>query len=159
MAGVIAISSDQFGDDGPLPLRAAHPSVGGENRSPQLTWSGIPEGTVSLALTCWDPDAPTTVGFTHWVRTGMDPSLHALSEGSGTEKGPWVDGFTDWGESGWGGMAPPQGDEAHHYRFTVYALDIDGSGFDEHTTYAKFQFMIRGHVLAQGTITGRFAVA
>lgn len=158
MAGTISVTSEQFEDGGRLLTSAAHPSVGGANRSPQLSWSGIPEGTVSLALTCWDPDAPTTVGFTHWVRTGMRPSLHTLEEGAGTTQGPWVDGLTDWGESCWGGMAPPEGDEAHRYQFSLYALDIDGSGFDEHTTYAKLHFMIRGHLLAQGRITGRYAL-
>lgn len=158
MAGTISVTSAQFVQDGELPLSAAHPAVGGQNRSPQLSWSGVPEGTRSIALTCWDPDAPTTVGFTHWVRTGMAPSATSLGEGAGTEQGEWVDGFTDWGEHHYGGMAPPAGDEPHHYHFTVYALDVDGSGFDKHTTYAKFRFMIRGHVLAEGTLTGRYAV-
>ena len=158
MAGALTVTSNQFGEDGQLPERAAHPSVGGQNRSPQLSWSDIPEGTVSIAVSCWDPDAPTTVGFCHWVRTGIAPTATSLDEGAGTADGPWTDGFTDWGEHHYGGMAPPAGDAPHHYRFTVYALDIDGSGFDRHTTYAKLQFMIRGHVLAQGTLTGRFAV-
>jgi phosphatidylethanolamine-binding protein (PEBP) family uncharacterized protein len=55
-------------------------------------------------------------------------------------------------------MAPPAGDEPHHYAFSVYALDTDSLGVDGTTTYAKFRFLIRGHVLAAGTLTGRFGI-
>jgi Raf kinase inhibitor-like YbhB/YbcL family protein len=156
----ITMRSTQFEDGGPLPLSAAHQSAGGQNKSPQLSWRGIPEGTKSLALTCWDPDAPTTVGFSHWIRVAMPPSLEELAEGAGTERGDWQDGITDWGEHGYGGMAPPKGDPAHHYQFTLYALDAEAHalGLDELATYAKLRFLVRGHILAQGTITGTFAV-
>lgn len=156
----ITVRSQQFEDSQPMPRSAAHESVGGQNRSPQLEWSGVPAGTKSLALTCWDPDAPTTVGFTHWVRVGMPTSLEELTEGAGSEDGEWEDGITDWGEQGYGGMAPPGGDPPHHYQFTVYALDAEAKelGLDGHSTYAKLRFLIRGHVVASGTLTGTFAV-
>lgn len=156
----ISLRSTTFEDGGTIPSSAAHMMVGGRNKSPQLSWSGVPSGTKSLALTCWDPDAPTTVGFTHWVRVGMPPSLDELKEGSGTENGEWKDGITDWGEHGYGGMAPPEGDPPHHYVFTLHALDAEAKeiGLDENTTYAKFRFLVRGHVLATGELTGTFAV-
>ena len=52
----------------------------------------------------------------------------------------------------------PAGDEPHHYLFSVYALDTESLGVDETTTYAKFRFLIRGHALASGTLTGRFGI-
>ncbi len=161
MAGTaLTIRSSTFEDGAPIPASSAHSMVGGENKSPHLTWSGVPAGTKSLALTCWDPDAPTTVGFSHWVRVGMPPSLTELAEGAGTEKGDWQDALTDWGERGYGGMAPPGGDPPHHYVFTLYALDAEAKdlGLDETATYAKLRFLVRGHVLASGQITGTFAV-
>ncbi len=156
----LTVRSATFEDGGSIPRSAAHGAVGGLNESPQLKWSGVPEATKSLALTCWDPDAPTTVGFSHWVRVNMPPSLDELPEGAGTDRGQWQDAITDWGDHGYGGMAPPQGDPPHHYVFTLYALDAEAKelGLDEHTTYAKFRFLVRGHVLASGTITGTFAV-
>lgn len=156
----LTVRSATFEDGGSIPSSAAHHAVGGENKSPQLSWNGVPSDAKSLALTCWDPDAPTTVGFTHWVRVNMPPSLRELPQGAGTVRGEWKDGITDWGEQGYGGMAPPQGDPPHHYIFTVYAFDAEAKelGLDEHTTYAKFRFLIRGRVLASGTITGTFAV-
>lgn len=155
----ITVRSDQFEDGGKIPRRHAHSMGGGENVSPHLAWEGVPDGTKSIAITCWDPDAPTTVGFTHWVRTGIAPTATEMPEGAGTASGDWQDGISDWGENGYGGMAPPAGDPPHHYHFTVYALDAPAAtlGLDEKATYAKFRFLIRGHDLASGTLTGLFA--
>lgn len=155
----ITVRSDQFEDGERIPRRAAHTMAGGENVSPQLAWDGVPEGTKSIAITCWDPDAPTTVGFTHWVRTGIAPTVTAMPEGAGTATGDWTDGITDWGDAGYGGMAPPEGDPAHHYHFTVYALDAPAGtlGLDQTATYAKFKFLTRQHVLASGRLTGLYA--
>ncbi len=158
MAGEITVTSDHFHDDGTIPTSAAHTYGGGENRSPHLAWAGLPEGTKSVAVTIWDPDAPTGIGFVHWVRFDIPPDVTSFDEGAGTEDGPWVDGFTDWGETGYGGMAPPPGDEPHRYIVTVYALGTESLGLDGTTTYAKFKFMSREHLLGTGTITGRFGI-
>lgn len=152
----LEVRSTLFAEGETIPLSAAHGMVGGENVSPDLAWSAGPAGTKSYAVTCYDPDAPTTVGFTHWVLFDLPASVHALAAGSTTGG---ITGFSDWGESAYGGMAPPAGDEPHHYRFSVYALDTDSLGVDGTTTYAKFRFLIRGHVLASGTLTGRFGIA
>jgi len=144
----------------PIPPSAVHTSAGGQNVSPDLDWDAPPAGTKSLAVTCYDPDAPTTVGFSHWVLFNLSPELRSLPAGAGAPgKVPrgGVLGFTDYGESRYGGMAPPPGDSPHRYQFSVYALDVPGlEGANERTTYAKLWFMIRGHVLAQGTLTGLF---
>ncbi len=155
----IRVTSEQFGDGEPIPVVCAHPSVGGQNRSPQLSWEGAPPETRSFALACWDEDAPTSVGFCHWVRFDIPASRHSLDAGTAAGRDAGADGFTDWGESRYGGMAPPAGDEPHRYHFTVYALDTASLGADQFTSYAKLRFMIRGHVLASGTLTGRYAVS
>jgi Raf kinase inhibitor-like YbhB/YbcL family protein len=150
----LEVRSNLFEDGGTIPKSAAHSMVGGGNQSPDLTWSEGPEGTQCYAVTCYDPDAPTTVGFTHWVLFNVPASVHSIEAG-GSPGG--VTGFSDWGESAYGGMAPPPGDDPHHYHFTVYALDGEVAS-DKTTTYAKFRFLIRGHVLATGTLTGRFGL-
>ena len=83
--------------------------------------------------------------------------MRSLPEGSGTEKGDWTDGVNDWGEAGYGGMAPPKGDEPHRYIFTLWALASEPE-LGERTTYAKFRFMIRDDVLGCAELTGRFGL-
>lgn len=154
----LTVTSSTFQDGGTLPAAAAFPDAGGQNRSPDLSWSAGPEGTRAYAVAVHDPDAPTSVGFTHWLVFNLPASVTSLPEGAGSQTSPsgGVSGFTDWGDSRYGGMAPPPGDEPHHYQFSVYALDTDTLPLDDKTTYAKFRFLIRGHVLASGTVTGRF---
>lgn len=142
-------------------MSAAFPGVGGDNVSPDLAWTPGPEGTQSYAITCHDPDAPTGVGFVHWVLFDIDPATTSLAAGAGVPgRNPAGStlGFTDWGESQWGGCAPPAGDEPHRYIFTVYALSVPKLGVDETTTYAKFRFLTRDKTLATGTLTGRFGL-
>ena len=143
----------------PIPTSAVYTGAGGQNVSPDLSWDAPPAGTKSLAITCYDPDAPTTVGFSHWVMFDLPPDLRSLPAGAGAPgKAPKgaVLGFTDYGESAYGGMAPPPGDPPHRYHFTVWALDVPQLQSGPNTTYAKFRFLIRGHVLAQGVLTGLF---
>ena len=102
MAATLEVTSETFKEGELIPSSAAHQAVGGENRSPQLSWTAGPEGTKSYAVTCWDPDAPTTVGFTHWVRYDIPASQTSLEEGAGTD--PGAHGFSDWGRArtaGW----------------------------------------------------------
>lgn len=156
----LTVTSSTFRDGDALPFSAAHASAGGENISPDLSWSGVSPRTRSLAVTCYDPDAPTTVGFVHWVLFNLDPKTTSLPAGAGGEgMAPpgAIEGSTDFGENHYGGMSPPQGDYPHRYEFRVFALDLKLAPNDR-TTYAKLRFAIRGHVLAEGLITGLFGL-
>ena len=106
------------------------------------------------------PNAPTTVGFVHWVLFDIPASVAQLDGGAGAKSDAGVGathGFTDFGVSAYGGPCPPPGDPPHRYHLTVWALDQEKLGVDETTTYAKFRFMIRGHVLASGELVGLYA--
>jgi Raf kinase inhibitor-like YbhB/YbcL family protein len=92
----------------------------GEDVSPPLSWSGVPEGTRSLALVVDDPDAPRG-RFTHWLAWGIDPNAGRLGEG---EAAP-VEGRNDFGETGWRGPCPPPGNGPHRYVFRLHALNAE----------------------------------
>jgi len=133
---------------------------GGLNQSPDLSWSGAPQGTKSFAITLWDPDAPTGVGFVHWVLFNVPGTLGSLGPGAGSHADAGVGalhGTSDFGFDGYGGPAPPPGDPPHHYHFVVYALDVEKlEGLDRTTSYAKFKFVSRNNVLATAEIVGLF---
>lgn len=153
------ITSTTFSDGHTMPLAAVHTSAGGQNLSPQLTFVGEPAGTNSFAVTMFDPDAPTTVGFSHWVMFDIDPVIHELRVGAGTAATRPVGsvlGFTDMGVAEYAGASPPPGDPAHRYICTVYALDVPTLGGSAETTYAAFRFMSRNSVLASASITVTF---
>ena len=76
----IAVTSSLFAEGGTIPISAAHPAAGGQNVSPGLAWSGAPPETAGFAVTCYDHDAPTTIGFSHWVLFNLPPQTTELPE-------------------------------------------------------------------------------
>ena len=158
--GSLTVSSQTFTEGATLPQSMILNlwGVGGENISPHLSWTPGPSGTKSYAVTLYDPDAPTTVGFWHWLLFDIDPSVLSLDAGAGSPgKQPpgSVLGYTDFGSTGYGGMAPPPGDPPHRYQFNVYAVDRMLE-LGEHITGAFLMFNLRGSTLAQGRLTGLF---
>ncbi|MFZ0529939.1 MAG: YbhB/YbcL family Raf kinase inhibitor-like protein [Propionicimonas sp.] len=135
--------------------RFAEPGVGGDNISPQLAWSGAPEGTRSYAITCFDPDAPTGSGWWHWVVTDIPSDVTALAEGAELPAGArtWPN---DYGYPGWGGPWPPPGPE-HHYVFTVFAVGVPRLDVPDDATSAVARLTLSFAVLDSGSFTAVFA--
>ncbi|MFW6189999.1 MAG: YbhB/YbcL family Raf kinase inhibitor-like protein [Planctomycetota bacterium] len=128
----------------------------GRNISPPLLWHDAPEGTRTFAIIMQDPDAPVGT-FTHWSICEISGSRRGLSEGVPPEEnvlGSAVQGLNGFREVGYGGPAPPAGEE-HRYYFRLYALDekLDmPGGFSKN----QLQAAMRGHVLAQAELMGRY---
>jgi hypothetical protein len=131
----------------------------GGNISPALNWSDAPKGTKSFALNVYDPDAPIGSGFWHWVIFNIPADATSLAKGAGDPKSAAapkgaVQSRTDFGALGYGGPCPPKGDKAHHYQFTIFAVDVDKLDADENTTAAVVGFNLHFHTLAKATLTG-----
>ena len=129
----------------------------GRNQSPDLRWTRAPSGTRSFAITLYDPDAPTGSGWWHWVVIDIPATMSELVTGAGDPTGNLLppgcrQGRTDFGPPGYGGPCPPLGDSPHHYRFTVYALDIDKLDVSEGASPAMIGFAMHRHILAKAVL-------
>lgn len=131
----------------------------GENISPPLVWSDVPEGTQSLVLIVDDPDAPDPdapkMTWVHWVVINISPTLTNLSEGMSSSHIPAgvVEGINDWKRTGYGGACPPIG--RHRYFHKLYALDTVLEGVDR-PTKTMVEKAMAGHVLAEATLIGTY---
>jgi Raf kinase inhibitor-like YbhB/YbcL family protein len=157
----MSVTSTTFQSGATLPLTAVFNSFGctGGNASPQLAWSGFPPETKSFALTIWDPDAPTGIGYVHWIVFNIPATVTSLAANAGAsvKPGGGIGGYSDFGTHAYGGPCPPPGDKPHRYIFTVSALDVPAlTGAGPGTTYATLTFLMRGHLLAQGQLEGLY---
>ena len=125
------------------------------NTSPHLKWSGAPEGTKSFAITCYDPDAPTGSDFWHWTVANIPAEVSEIPAGGPLPSGA-VEDRTDFGESGFGGAAPPPGHGPHRYIFTVFAVDTDRLDVTPEDSGAKYGFNLHFHTLAKASITATY---
>src|SRR5579864_4047050 len=118
----------------------------GGNHSPQLSWSGAPEGTRSFALSCYDPDAPTGSGFWHWVVANIPANVSQLPAGAGNQGGSMPAGAVvvrnDIGTREYVGPCPPQGDHPHRYFFTIFAVGADQLQVNADTSPAVVGFQL-----------------
>jgi len=132
----------------------------GNNVSPQVSWSGAPQGTKSFAVTIYDPDAPTGSGWWHWTVFNIPPDITQLSQGAGSGSGNLpgsaVEGRTDMGKSEYGGACPPRGDKPHRYILTVYALKIDKIALDKDSSGALVGYYINQNILAKASLTVKY---
>jgi Raf kinase inhibitor-like YbhB/YbcL family protein len=149
----IDITSPAFAEGSPIPRKH---TCDAEDVSPPLKWANLPEGTVSLALICDDPDAPVG-NWVHWVLYGLPASVTELSEGvppkpslpNGARQGQ-----NDFRRIGYGGPCPPAG-SPHRYFFNLYALDTEIDLPPEATKKQLLKAM-EGHVLADGHLMGTY---
>ncbi len=150
------ITSPAFAAHGDIPSKY---TCDGEDVSPPLLWSGIPEGTESLALIMEDPDAPDPAHprmiWVHWVLYNIPPGTSGLPEGARSADLPagTREGLNDWHRTGYGGPCPPIG--RHRYFEKLYALDTVLPDLGQPTKAALEQAM-HGHVLAQQALVGTY---
>ena len=122
----------------------------GDDLSPALAWTGVPEGTAELVLALEDPDAPGGT-FTHWLVFDLDPGSFGLAEAASVDG----EGENDFGDTGYGGPCPPGGEE-HRYVFRILALDA-ASGLERGAGRADFDAAVAPRLLAEARVTATYA--
>ncbi len=132
-----------------------HTCEGGD-QSPPLVWDGAPTGTKSFALVCEDPDAPAGT-WHHWGVYDIPATAKGLPAGIVAGAPGLKQTLNDFGRIGYGGPCPPKGHGAHHYRFTIYALDRAGLSLGPKSGCRDVAQALHGHILAQAALTGLYS--
>ena len=144
----------------PMPHVSGVMGAGGEDRSPQLSWSGFPADTKSFTVTCFDPDAPTPSGFWHWVLVDLPADCTSLDAGAGAD-GASLPGNAfmcrnDGGTKAFTGAAPPEGDQVHRYYFVVHAVTEEQLGVDSDASPAVVSFNLAFKTAGRAVLTGTY---
>jgi Raf kinase inhibitor-like YbhB/YbcL family protein len=146
------LSSPSFADGETIP--AKH-TCDGANQSPPLRWADSPAAQ-SFVLIMDDPDAPGGT-FTHWVLYDIPGTEHELPEGLSNVGALGTPGTNDFSKVGYGGPCPPRGHGAHRYFFTLSALDIATLQLPPEASRRDVEQAMRGHVIGQARLMGRYA--
>jgi Raf kinase inhibitor-like YbhB/YbcL family protein len=128
----------------------------GGNASPDLAWTGAPEGTKSFVLSLYDPDAPTGSGWWHWVVVDIPGDAKGLVEGASGDAAKLPAGAretrTDAGAPGYAGPGPPPG-AAHRYVLTLTALKVDRLDVPADASAALVGYLAGANALGRAQLT------
>lgn len=155
------ISSSAFEDGKAIPKKFTQE---GENISPALGWTDVPQSAQELALICEDPDAPNITPYIHWVIYNIDPRINSLPQGVSSETKSSLEsslvsrakqGKNSSGKIGYIGPMPPKGHGWHRYYFRLFALD-QKLDLEAGLSASDLLERIRNHVIAEAEIVGRY---
>tara|TARA_R100001377_G_scaffold74778_1_gene51111 strand:+ start:382 stop:966 length:585 start_codon:yes stop_codon:yes gene_type:complete len=156
----ITVSSTAFEHDTDIPIEF---SAYGDNRSPDINWSSLPEGTKQVALILEDPIVAMPQPFVHWVAYNIPASATGLPAGLATDAkvighaqlSGMLNGVNGTTRTGYFGPRPPADGKVHNYHFTVYALDLP-TILPQGLSKEGLLKAMEGKVLASGTLTGNY---
>jgi Raf kinase inhibitor-like YbhB/YbcL family protein len=154
------VSSGVVADGATMPVaqRSGIFGAGGQDTSPDLTWSGFPEATRSFIVTMYDPDAPTPSGFWHWGLVDLPSDTTSLPAGAGESDDALPAGrhiTNDAGLRRYLGAAPPPG-PPHRYYIVVTALDVATVDVPGTASPAITLFQTLANTVGRATIVPRY---
>lgn len=149
------VQSENFKNNETMPINQVYNGygAGGNNLSPQLSWSNYPLETKSFAIVCHDPDAPKDHGWYHWFVFNIPLSKTSIKEGEKIQGAKEL--ATDFNVAGYNGAAPPKGHGIHHYNFTIYAIDKEHIDIAQKEPYL-IEEEIAKNSIAKTTITATY---
>lgn len=152
-AEALRLTSPAFAHDELLPLRH---TADGDDVSPAMEWTGVPQGTRELVLVCDDPDADEGV-FTHWVVYGLPPDAAGVPEALPDEAVidepvPLLQGLNEFDEVGYRGPEPDP-DVRHRLFFRLFALDTE-LDLRAGATRPELRRAAKGHILGTAELVG-----
>lgn len=153
---MMTLTSPSFENQKEIPRKY---TCDGEDVSPALAWTHVPEGTKSFALIVDDPDAPDPANprmtWVHWVLYNIPATIHSLPEAVKEKDLPkgTLQGLNDWKKTGYGGPCPPMG--KHRYFHKLYALDIVLPDLKQ-PTKAALEKAMEGHILSKAELIGLY---
>jgi Raf kinase inhibitor-like YbhB/YbcL family protein len=162
-ADVLTLTSPAIQDNGTLATKNAcsdkqrSPNCVGENISPPLTWSNVPEGTKSFALLLFDPEGRAPAGVSHMVLYGIPADVKGFAEGELSKPSDkFVGGKNLMGVGIYFGPGTPPNTDWHHYTFTLVATDLDPKALQPGLTRDELAKALDGHVKGSAGLVTRF---
>lgn len=150
------LESPAFADGGTIPTEF---TADGDDLSPPLAITGVPDAASTLTLVVDDPDAPRG-GFTHWLLWNVPAGTARLPAGINQSRrvpdlGDARQGTNGFGELGYRGPRPPADDGPHTYRFTLYA--VRGSlNVQAGARYPTLDRALAGSVVTSARLAGEY---
>ena len=133
-----------------------NPNCVGENISPQLSWTGVPAGTKSFALTMIDPEGRGGTGVHHMVIYGIPPDVTSFAEGEISQAGPkFVGGKSSQGVGWYSGPCTPPG-SPHHYTFVIIATEFEPKELPPDLTIPELWAKLQGKTKGAAGLVGLF---
>src|SRR5437763_2563192 len=162
-ADVLTLSSSAVQDNGVLATKNAcsdkqrSPNCVGENISPPLAWSNVPEGTKSFALLLFDPEGRAPAGVSHMVVYGIPADVKGFAEGELSKPSDkFVGGKSTMNQAVYWGPGTPPNTDWHHYTFTLVATDLDPKALQPGMTREELAAALKDHVKGSAGLVTRF---
>jgi hypothetical protein len=157
----LTLTTTAFDDGGIIPNKYTQAAENGAAVSPKLTWTNVPDGTVSFALILHDPDTSlqkTTNEVLHWMIFNIPGTTRELPEGMpATAQLPdgSIQALNLSKKVGYMGMGARAAGPYHHYTYELFALDTKLT-LGPDATQADVMKAMDGHILGKGVLEGRF---
>jgi Raf kinase inhibitor-like YbhB/YbcL family protein len=135
----------------------SNPSCIGENVSPPLSWTNVPEGTKSFAILIYDPEGKQGLGVVHWIAYGIAASVTSFREGEvSAASDKYVSGTSTPKLPHYFGPCPPPKTGLHHYTFTLIATDLEPAALKPGLTRDELFAALNGHAKGAAGLIGLF---